>query len=87
MSLEGYLEVITEQEANRNGEADPLSIAIQRMVNRTPEQILADRAEVLKTVRTGRTLPTGKTFFDVVEGKWPGDETDDQIREALEKLS
>ena len=32
-------------------------------------------------------IPEGKTLSDMVEGKWPGDETDEQIRAALERLS
>ena len=32
-------------------------------------------------------IPEGKTLSDMVEGKWPGDETDEQINEALKRLS
>ncbi|MBP3957701.1 hypothetical protein J8F10_20820 [Gemmata sp. G18] len=32
-------------------------------------------------------IPEGKTLSDMVEGKWPGDETNEQIRAALERLS
>ncbi len=66
---------------------DALAEAIRALVNRTPEQKLADRAEAMKYVRKGRPLPPGKTLDDVVCGQWPGDETDEQIFEALEKLS
>lgn len=66
---------------------DALAEAVNRLVNRTPEQKLADRAAVMKTARPGRPLPEGKTFFEVVQGTWPGDETDEQIFEALERLS
>jgi hypothetical protein len=64
-----------------------LDESIDRLVNRTPEQKQADRAEAMKTVRKGRPLPEGKTLSDVVVGSWPGDETDEQILEALERLS
>ncbi len=64
-----------------------LSEGVKRLINRTPEQKLADRAEAMKYVRKGRPLPPGKTFFEVIEGTWLGDETDEQIHEALEKLS
>ncbi len=66
---------------------DALTEAIHRLINRTPEQKLADRAKGMKSVRKGRPLPPGKTFFEVVQGTWPGDESDEQINEALEKLS
>ena len=69
------------------GEPDALTAEVHALMNRTPEQKLADRAEVMKTARLGRPLPEGKTFFEVVQGTWPGDETDEQIFEALERLS
>jgi hypothetical protein len=68
-------------------EPDALTAAVNALINRTPEQKLADRAAVMKTARLGRPLPEGKTFFEVVQGTWPGDETDEQIFEALERLS
>ncbi len=58
-----------------------------RWANRTPEQKLADRAEAMKWIRPGRPLPPGKTFFEVVQGTWPGDETDEEVNRALEELS
>ena len=73
--------------ASASDGADALAEAIARWVNRTPEEKLALRAEILKTARKGRPLPDGKSFDDVVRGSWPGDETDEQIREALERLS
>ncbi len=66
---------------------DALTEAVNALINRTPEQKLADRAEGMKSVRKGRPLPEGKTFDDVAKGTWPGDETDEQIHEALERLS
>lgn len=69
------------------GEADALQLAIEKMRSRTPEQILADRERLYLSVRRGRALPEGKTLLDMVEGTWPGDETDEEIRDALERLS
>ncbi len=66
---------------------DALSEAVYRLANRTPEQIAADRERGMKSVRRGRPLPPGKTLADVVEGAWPGEETDEQIYEALERSS
>lgn len=69
----------------------PLEVYLQelaeRLTSRTPEQVLADRDRVLRTARRGRPLPEGKTLADVVAGTWPGDESDEEIREILEKLS
>ena len=66
---------------------DALTEAVNKLINRTKAEMLASRARVMKTVRLGRPLPEGKTLADVVEGQWPGDETDEQIFEAPERLS
>jgi len=72
---------------NLSPERDYLAEAVGRARERTAEQMLADRADVLAGVRKGAPLPPGKSLDDVVRGKWPGDETDEQIRAALEVLS
>jgi hypothetical protein len=66
---------------------DSLDEAVRDALTRTHEQMLADRAEVLAGSRKPTPLPPGKTLDDMVRGKWPGDETDEQIRAALEELS
>lgn len=66
---------------------DQLELAIQRIKNRTEAEMLADRAEILAASPEPRPLPEGKTFNDVIEGTWPGDETDEEIDAMLEELS
>lgn len=61
--------------------------AFTKATNRSPEEIEAARERVLKSSPKPRDLPEGKTLEEVVSGKWPGDETDEQIFAALEKLS
>jgi len=68
-------------------EPSALDMAARRLTGRTPEQVAADRARVLALSPPPRPLPPGKTLADVVVGRWPGDETDEQIRDALERLS
>ncbi len=65
----------------------PEQNAKSRWANRSAEQKAADRADAMKYVRKGRPLPDGKAFFEVVQGTWPGDESDEQINEMLEGLS
>jgi predicted DNA-binding antitoxin AbrB/MazE fold protein len=60
---------------------------IRWLTSRTPEEIEQARAEIMMKSRPARPLPDGKTLSDMVEGKWPGDETDEQVHEALERLS
>jgi len=69
------------------GNPDALTAAVNKLIDRTPEEKLADRTEALTYLRKGRPLPAGKTFDEVVRGTWPGDETDEQNNEALERLS
>lgn len=87
LTLEDYLEELAEQHAPANGHPDPLELAVKRLTSRTPEQIMADRERILAAAPPPRPLPEGKTLFDVVVGTWPGDETDEEINEILERLS
>lgn len=81
-----YRMTLTPEEAVEE-EAQSLEAAIACMTNRTPEEIIAARERLLSATPPPRELPEGLTIFDVVMGKWPGDETDGQIFAALEKLS
>ena len=58
-----------------------------RLKNRTPEELEADRARILSRSPVPRPLPPGMTLADVIRGKWPGDETDEEIEEALRRMS
>jgi predicted DNA-binding antitoxin AbrB/MazE fold protein len=60
---------------------------IRWLTSRTPEEVAATIERLDNISRPPTPLPPGKTLSDMVEGTWPGDETDEQIREALEKLS
>ncbi len=44
---------------------------MKRIINRMPEQKLADREAAMKYVKKGRPLPPGKTLDDVMCGLWP----------------
>lgn len=59
----------------------------ESLKNRTPEEIEEVRRRLSALSRPPTPIPKGKTLEDMVVGTWPGDETDEQIREALEKLS
>jgi|GEM_PF-5061767 len=87
MSLEMFIEGLAEREAEADGSSDAIAKAVTRIQSRTPEQVLADRERILGLTPTPRAIPEDKTLFDVVEGTWPGDETEEQIRASLEKLS
>ena len=83
LSVGDWLQKLANKEA---GEPDLLAQEIRWLTSRTPEQIAADREEVLKSSRPPRPLPPGKTFLEAVGG-WPGDETDEEVLAALERLS
>ncbi len=61
--------------------------ALAQAMNRTPEQIAEAHARIIQASPVPRELPEGKTLEDVIVGQWPGDETDEQILEVLERLS
>ena len=69
--------------ADRGG--DLLAEAVARMAGRTPEQIAAARERAFGFIRPGKPLAAGQTIFDAVVGKWPGDETDEDVAEALRR--
>lgn len=75
--------VVQEQEQF----VERLERELEAMMNRTPEEIQAacDRIDAKST--PPRPLPPGMTFAEVVQGCWPGDESDEQVAEALERLS
>jgi hypothetical protein len=92
LALEAYLRFVTEQTAEG---ADPtgdepedrLEKEIAWLTGRTKEEVEETRRALLNASRPARPVPEGKTLADMVEGKWPGDETDEQVREALDRLS
>ncbi len=87
MSLETFIEEIAEREAEANDPNEVIAKAVARIQSRTQEQLLTDRDRILGLTPPPRPIPEGKTFFDVVQGTWPGDESDEEIRAALERLS
>lgn len=66
---------------------DLIAEGMARIINRTPEEILAARERAFAASRPPAPLPPGKTLEGVVCGQWPGDETDEEIRDLLRKLS
>ena len=65
---------------------DLLAEAVTRMTRRTRD-VSDAQARAAEFIRPGKPLAPGQTIFDAVGGKWPGDETDQQLSEALRKLS
>ena len=68
-------------------EADALARAAARLADRTAAQIRADRERLLALTPAPRPLPDGKTLAEVVEGSWPGDESDAAVAVDLARLS
>ncbi|MGH9798832.1 MAG: hypothetical protein ACRD82_00565 [Blastocatellia bacterium] len=78
---------VAAQDGDDDTDPDALAKAMAKVLNRTPEERERDRAELYAASRPPRPLPEGKTLLDVVYGQWPGDETDEEVFEALRKLS
>ena len=67
-----------------NGDAEPF---VSRWAYRTPEQKCIDAEKALSRAWPARPLPEGKTWQDVLREVGRGDETDEQVTEALRELS
>jgi hypothetical protein len=67
---------------------DPLEAALRKRQNRTPCEVeaaqIAARALITSPVHR---LPEGKTLGETFAGAWPGNESDTEVSNALEKLS
>lgn len=60
---------------------------LEGLKNRTAAEIEETRRRLFALSPPPMPIPEGKTLSDMIEGKWPGDETDEQINEALKRLS
>ena len=78
---------VVAQDYDEDTNPNALAEAIAELLNQTPEKMEQARARILAASRPPRPLPEGKTLGDVLLGQWPGDETDEQVFEALRKLS
>ena len=81
------IESAPEQKAEAQAKPSALDRAVYKMTHRTPEQIAQAQVRAMEMYKPRRAVPPGKTLADMVSGKWPGDETDEQINAALKELS
>jgi hypothetical protein len=87
-TLETYLSQVAENEASGDTEMpDMLSQSLEWLTRRRTEEIRSARERILGASPPPRDLPAGKTVLDMMEGQWPGTETDGEIRDALGRIS
>lgn len=87
-TLEVYLGRLAEREARGDGEvSDMLARGLDWLTKRKDEDVRAARERILVESPPPRAAPAGKSFLDAIEGKWPGTETDAEIRDALDRMS
>jgi hypothetical protein len=67
-------------------EPTPLDKAVAKLLGRTPEEKQHDREALDAVAMPPRTLAPGESVIDSVFGKWPGQETDEQVHQALDDL-
>jgi hypothetical protein len=76
-----------------DGDGDPdgnplaLARAISQIRNRSQAEHDENQRRVLAGARQACPVPHGKSLTDIVVGKWPGTETDQEISQILEELS
>lgn len=87
-TLEELLCALAEREAKSDKDAtDLLSQGLEWLTRRSSEDVRAARERILGVSPPAREIPAGKSVLDMVEGKWPGTETDAEIQDALDRLS
>lgn len=87
ISVNGANDVSHQLKHIKDEDPDALVKAMARLQNRTSEEIEQTRARIFQEMAPPRPLPEGKTLRDVIGGQWPGDETDEEVLEALKRLS
>jgi hypothetical protein len=88
LTLETYLRHLAEKEAGVDTPTlDMLSQGLAWLTGRGAEEVRAARERILGASPPPREVPAGKTLLDVMEGKWPGTETDAEIQDALGRIS
>jgi hypothetical protein len=86
--LEVYLRHLAEREACGNtGVPDMLSQGLEWLTRRGEDEVRSARERILGASPPPREVPAGKSVLDELEGKWPGSETDAEIRDALDRIS
>lgn len=87
-TLETYLRYLAESAAGSQAEAsDMLSQGLEWLTHRRTEEVRAARQRILATSPPPRELPASKSVLELVEGTWPGTETDAEIQDALKRIS
>jgi hypothetical protein len=66
---------------------DTLSILVESFTGRTPEEIETAQAQAIAALKPLLLPELGTTAMEHVYGQWPGEETDEQIEQALKDLS
>src|SRR3954452_21094791 len=79
-TLETYLRELAEKEARAARDVgDTLGQGVEWLARRGPDGVRAARERILEASPPPREIPAGKTILDMLEGKWPGSETDTEI--------
>lgn len=87
-TLEAYLGHLAAREASGTAEAaDTLRQGLEWLTQRGAAEVEAARHRILEATPPARDIPAGRSLLDLVEGKWPGTETDAEVRQALDRIS
>jgi len=86
--LTEHLPPLTPEPGVREGSGeDLLSEAVARMKRRTSEEVSDAQVRAAGFIRPGKPLAPGQTILEAVGGRWPGDESDEEVTDALRRLS
>jgi hypothetical protein len=77
------------EKAHSEGKAssDALQLFVGQMTNRTDSQLEQAQERTIEFLRERQSAQKSVNNLGLAYGKWPGEETDEQIEAALEELS
>jgi hypothetical protein len=85
--LQQGLRALHDGDGDPDGDPQALSKAVDQIRSRTQAERDENRKRILAHARQPHDLPEGKTLTEMVVGKWPGTETDQEISQLLKEIS
>ncbi len=80
-------DVVVEGSVTYRPSGDPLRIEVEEAALAAPGDVLWARLPRVEPASVRPRVPTSNTGLDALFGKWPGDETDEEIAAGLSELS
>jgi hypothetical protein len=80
------MDVVLEGSINFRPSGDALRIEVESILPATPGDVIWSQVPTVEPTSSRLRLPVAPVGLDAFFGKWPGDESDQQLTEALREL-